>query len=175
MNALIRWDPFKEMKEMQDRIGSLFNLPPFRHGDGKQETMTVAEWSPLVDIVEDDREYDIPDNVRGAIVTNIDPDSASYRKGIRPGDVILEIDRNPVRNGDDAVELSKNLKSSVLLRIWRNGAPATLWWTARGNGNSRSDVAASRKRRSGDSVLRPLRRWRGRRPHETHGKNLWRS
>ena len=36
-------------------------------------------------------------------------------------DVIPEIDRNLVRNGDDAVVLSKNLKGSVLLRIWRNG------------------------------------------------------
>lgn len=63
MNALTRWDPlkswdpFKEMRELQDRIGSLFNLTPFRRGDGKEETMTVAEWSPLVDIVEDDKEY----------------------------------------------------------------------------------------------------------------------
>lgn len=57
MNALTRWDPFKDMKELQDRIGSLFSLTPFRRGDGQEETMTVAEWSPLVDIVEDDKEY----------------------------------------------------------------------------------------------------------------------
>jgi HSP20 family protein len=57
MNALIRWDALKEMKEVQARIGSFFNLPLFRHGDGKQEAMTIAEWSPLVDIVEDDTEY----------------------------------------------------------------------------------------------------------------------
>ena len=57
MNALTRWDPFKDMKELQDRIGSLFSLTPFPRGNGKEETMTVAEWSPLVDIVEDDKEY----------------------------------------------------------------------------------------------------------------------
>jgi len=57
MNALTRWDPFKDMKELQDRIGSLFSLTPFRRSDGKEEIMTVAEWSPLVDIVEDDKEY----------------------------------------------------------------------------------------------------------------------
>src|SRR6267143_84873 len=57
MNALTRWDPFKDMKELQDRIGSLFSLTPFRRNDGKEETMTVAEWSPLVDIVEDGKEY----------------------------------------------------------------------------------------------------------------------
>jgi len=57
MNALTRWDPFKDMEELQDRIGSLFSLTPFRRTDGKEETMIVAEWSPLVDIVEDDKEY----------------------------------------------------------------------------------------------------------------------
>ena len=57
MNTLTRWDPFKDMKELQDRIGSLFSLTPFRRSDGTEETMTVAEWSPLVDIVEDDKEY----------------------------------------------------------------------------------------------------------------------
>ncbi|HKS38367.1 MAG TPA: DegQ family serine endoprotease, partial [Verrucomicrobiae bacterium] len=67
------------------------------------------------------RQYDIPDNVRGVIVTNVDPESPSYRKGIRPGDVILEVDRKPVRNADDAVRLGKNLNGSVLLRVWRNG------------------------------------------------------
>jgi HSP20 family protein len=63
MNALTRWepfkgwDPFKEINELQNRLSSLFNLSPPRRSDGKEEAMTVAEWSPLVDIVEDDREY----------------------------------------------------------------------------------------------------------------------
>jgi HSP20 family protein len=63
MSALTRWDPlknwdpFKEVKELQDRLSSMFGVSPFRHGDGKEETMTVAQWSPLVDIAEDDHEY----------------------------------------------------------------------------------------------------------------------
>ncbi len=51
------WDPFKEMSDLQNRLTSLFNLTPFRRTDGKEETMTVAEWAPLVDITEDDKEY----------------------------------------------------------------------------------------------------------------------
>ena len=57
MNSLIRWDPFKEMDELQRRFSNLFGLAPTRRPDGKQEAMTVAEWSPLVDITEDDKEY----------------------------------------------------------------------------------------------------------------------
>jgi len=57
MNALTRWDPFKEMRDLQDRLSSWFSISPFRRVDGKEETMTIAEWSPLVDISEDDKEY----------------------------------------------------------------------------------------------------------------------
>jgi HSP20 family protein len=56
MNALTRWDPFKEISELHNRLNSLFGAAQSRSADGK-EAMTVAEWSPLVDIVEDDKEY----------------------------------------------------------------------------------------------------------------------
>src|SRR5436190_22887397 len=57
MNTLTRWDPFKEMDEMQKRLTSIFGIAPLRRSDGEKEALTVAEWSPLVDITEDDREY----------------------------------------------------------------------------------------------------------------------
>ncbi|HEY6169557.1 MAG TPA: Hsp20/alpha crystallin family protein [Verrucomicrobiae bacterium] len=57
MNTLVRWDPFKEMDDMQKRLSTIFGLAPLRRGDGEKETMTVTEWSPLVDITEDDKEY----------------------------------------------------------------------------------------------------------------------
>src|SRR5215470_15778030 len=57
MSGLIRWDPFKEMDELQRRLSSLFHVTPTRWIDGQDEKMTVAQWSPLVDITEDDKEY----------------------------------------------------------------------------------------------------------------------
>ncbi len=56
MNALTRWDPFKELDELQNRLAMVFGRAPVRK-DGKEEAMTVAEWAPLVDIVEEDKEY----------------------------------------------------------------------------------------------------------------------
>ena len=56
MNALTRWDPFKEMDDLQRRLGSILGLTPQRPSTGKEE-MTVAQWLPLVDISEDDKEY----------------------------------------------------------------------------------------------------------------------
>lgn len=56
MNALTRWDPFKEMDELTRRLGSVLGLSAQRHGNGKED-MTVAQWLPLVDITEDDQAY----------------------------------------------------------------------------------------------------------------------
>jgi serine protease Do len=68
------------------------------------------------------RQLNIPENIQGALVTSVDPNSNSAEAGIREGDILREINRQPVRNAEDAVELSKNIKSPrILLRIWRNG------------------------------------------------------
>ena len=57
MTALTRWNPFKEMEDLQGRLSSLLSQTPGRWNGNKEETMTVAQWAPLVDITEDDREY----------------------------------------------------------------------------------------------------------------------
>jgi HSP20 family protein len=59
MNALTRWDPFKEVEDLQNRLtnlSTLFGRAPIRRQNG-DESITVAEWAPLVDITEDDKEY----------------------------------------------------------------------------------------------------------------------
>jgi serine protease Do len=53
---------------------------------------------------------------------NIDPDSPAAAAGLQPGCVIMEINRKPVTNADEAIEISRQIKSSrVLLRIWSGG------------------------------------------------------
>ena len=69
------------------------------------------------------RELGLPQDVRGALVTGVAPDSNSAEGGLREGDVILEINRNPVRNAAEAVELSRDLRGDmVTLRIFRQGS-----------------------------------------------------
>jgi HSP20 family protein len=57
MNPLTRWDPFKEMEETQNRLARILGLAPARAANGGQEVMTVTEWAPSVDIIEDDKEW----------------------------------------------------------------------------------------------------------------------
>jgi HSP20 family protein len=56
MNTLTRWEPFREMEDVQNRLSTLFGRTPVRRGNGK-ESITLPEWTPLADITEDDREY----------------------------------------------------------------------------------------------------------------------
>ena len=57
MNALTTWDPFKELNELENRLATIFGRAPVRKNGEKDEAMKVAEWAPLVDITEDDKEY----------------------------------------------------------------------------------------------------------------------
>ena len=66
------------------------------------------------------QQYHIPSAVHGAIVTSVDENSNAADAGVREGDVILEINRQPVHNADDAVKLSEKAHGNrVLLRVWR--------------------------------------------------------
>jgi HSP20 family protein len=55
MTALMRWDPFRELEEMSDRLHRMVTRPATRT-NGK-ESLTVADWMPTVDISETDGEY----------------------------------------------------------------------------------------------------------------------
>ncbi len=54
--AIVKWDPFRELEEMSDRLNRMFARPAMWQGNGK-EIMTVADWTPLVDISETEGEY----------------------------------------------------------------------------------------------------------------------
>lgn len=78
MNAITRWDPFKELEDMQSRLNTMFGRAPVRKGGDKEEALTVAEWASLVDITEDDKEYlikaELPEVKKEDIKLTVDED-----------------------------------------------------------------------------------------------------
>ncbi len=78
MNKLITWNPLREMEEAQNRFSTLFGGSPtfpirFPKNGGSFE---LADWSPLVDITEDDHEYlfkaDLPEMKKDDVKVTIE-------------------------------------------------------------------------------------------------------
>jgi HSP20 family protein len=58
LNKVTTWNPLREMDEAQNRFNPFFLAAfPNRMGSGEIHSLTVADWSPEVDISEDDRGY----------------------------------------------------------------------------------------------------------------------
>ena len=70
------------------------------------------------------KKFAIADDVKGALVTQVNPDSSCADADVRAGDVIVDIDGKKIASADEAVKLSEEVKtkSSVRLRISRKGA-----------------------------------------------------
>jgi HSP20 family protein len=57
-NKVIAWNPLREIDEAQNRLSRFFlGGFPNRIGNGEIPSLTVADWSPEVDISEDDHGY----------------------------------------------------------------------------------------------------------------------
>ena len=57
MNALTRLNQLRQLEALQQGLGSLFSRSPAHWPEGQEEPLAVAEWAPLVDISENEKEY----------------------------------------------------------------------------------------------------------------------
>ena len=75
----------------------------------------------------------LPENAKGLVVMNVDPMGAAAEAGIQPGDVIEEINRQPVNSvADVRSALAKAGSGPVLVRINRRGQALFLTVKPRG-------------------------------------------
>ena len=96
--------------------GTEASEPPVSDEQGKLG-IAVAEITPDVA-----RQLGVS-STEGVLVTDVRPGSPADEGGIRPGDVIREFNRNPVKTARELVSAARNLKrgSSVMLKIERQG------------------------------------------------------
>lgn len=88
-----------------------------RNDDGVLNGVNVGDITPQVR-----DELKLPARIKGVIITQIDPESAAAKQGLREGDLVLELNRKPVATSDEAVRLSEQIEGpKVLLLIWRDG------------------------------------------------------
>ena len=54
---LTRWDPFRELEDMSDRLNRFFGSRSLARTGSGREDVSVPDWVPTVDITEDTEEY----------------------------------------------------------------------------------------------------------------------
>jgi serine protease Do len=79
------------------------------------EGVTVADLDQSVR-----QQLNLPVDVLGVVVTDVDQDSNAAEADLQPNDIILQINQQPVRDADAAVKLCAQAKGNwIILKIWR--------------------------------------------------------
>ena len=138
-------DVSDEVRSLTDSLGEL----PAEFASGRSSNPEQPKEPQLdaldgVEVADIDsrtrRELGAPSGLRGALVTSVDPGSNSAEAGLHTGDIIVEINRQPVTGAQDVVTLSNRVKSDrILLRIWSGGGDSP--------GGTRYLVVANTKRK----------------------------
>jgi serine protease Do len=88
------------------------------------EKTTVFGGVAVADVTDDIRSaLNLPKEIQGTVIAEVDADSPAGKAGLREGDVIQEVNKEPVRNAKDLVAVSKKLKPNekILIRVYSQG------------------------------------------------------
>ncbi|HXC34591.1 MAG TPA: DegQ family serine endoprotease [Candidatus Acidoferrales bacterium] len=97
-----------------------------RPSEQAQETPLQNQTDALNGVTVSDLDSDmrsqlqIPDDVQGAIVTDVAQDSHAAESGLQKGDIIIAVDHRSVSDADQVVNVCNNAKGKyILLKLWR--------------------------------------------------------
>ena len=95
--------------------------------------LTVANLTPDLR-----QQFNVPEQVKGAVIQSVRPGSPAEDAGLAPGAVILGINRHPIEDADSFVNQlhSEPAGKDVLLLVWANGGASYLVLHADGNGQN---------------------------------------
>jgi serine protease Do len=79
--------------------------------------LAVSDLTP-----QDRQQLNLPDQVHGVLVQNVRPASPAEDAGLQPGDIILEVDRQPASSASQFVnEVHQRAGKDMLLLVWSKG------------------------------------------------------
>jgi len=88
------------------------------------EKTTVFGGVGVTNMTEDIRTaLDLPKDVQGVVIADIDAESPAAQAGLREGDVIQEVNKQPVKSAKDLLAIGKKLKphEKILMRVYSQG------------------------------------------------------
>ncbi len=81
-----------------------------------QRTLELLEGVQVADLNPENREeHSVSEDVKGVLVTNVDPESVAADSGLRDGQVIVEINENAVTSVEEAIRERLGFEGQVLL------------------------------------------------------------
>lgn len=128
VNRTVRLKILREGKEIQLNIAlaempnkSLDQGPDKSWPDGKSAPEIGMQLQPLTPDLK--KKLEVPTEVnQGVVITNLDPSGDAARAGLRPGDVVLEINRQRVAAPADLQRLWQASKGNILVLVLRKGS-----------------------------------------------------
>jgi serine protease Do len=116
------------------RDGKNLNLPVTLESINKKSDETAsnsgeahgkARWGVALQNLSADLrdQLQLPSDVKGVVVTNVQPGSPADNAGISRGDVILEVNRKPVQSPDDVKRELGSVPAGkdAMVLVWANG------------------------------------------------------
>ena len=112
--------------ELEEEVPVLASTGP--RGDALEpEEATIDDLGVAVTTISEEMrdQFNLPEDLRGVVITGVEPDSPASEKSLRPGDVIVEVSQEEVSTPGQIAEKIREAReadrSSVLLKINRNG------------------------------------------------------
>lgn len=70
--AIVRWDPFRDLMNLQDEVNSLFRRSFFRGAEVPAAVEAAAVWAPALDLYESDEKLTVEVELPGLEAKDID-------------------------------------------------------------------------------------------------------
>jgi serine protease Do len=120
-------DEFSVENAKSEKPGSQNEEVPGKSNDGGKLGLSLQPLNAQIS-----RELELPADTKGLVVMDVDPDGAAAEVGVSRGDVITEINRQPVKTLDEAQSaIEKSGSKPILLLVSRKGQTVFLTVTPR--------------------------------------------